>query len=207
MAFRASACGALIAIFFQSLTANAQSPTTSVAPAKTVVTGPPATLPGAETLQFTDAVFDSVLNDNSASDYADIFAFESNDTLAKRQSSSCKTYPGDHLWPSKLIWGIFDLLLGRRLLTTEPIATPCYDSAWGSKNLAECNALVGRFTKATTQCVVKLSLYDIFTDTSTVKMILHQLCGLSSKERYAWLATTLRIFNARSGDPLSMQSM
>jgi hypothetical protein len=102
---------------------------------------------------------DHIARDNATREYANIFDFGSNDTVVKRQSLACKTYPGDKLWPSKLLWGVFDLLLwgvfdlllGGRLLNTEPIASPCYDSAWGTKNLAECNALVARFTKATTQ--------------------------------------------------------
>ena len=129
-----------------------------IVPAETAITSPSATLLSPETLQLTEAVLDRVASDDLTSEYIDIFAFESNNTIAKRQASSCKTYPGDRLWPSTLIWIVFDLLLGRRLLKTEPIAAPCYDSEWGSQDLAECNALVSRFTKATTQCVVMLPI-------------------------------------------------
>lgn len=104
-------------------------------------------------MQLTDAVLDHIAQDNSTREYAGFFAFESDDTSVKRHYLACKTYSRDKLWPSKLVWGVINLLLGRRLLTTEPIASPCYDSVWGMQNLAECNALVARFTKATTQCV------------------------------------------------------
>jgi hypothetical protein len=146
-------CSIYAAIFGLCSVVNSQTPIGVVAPAETTVSNALVTLLPAEALQFTDSVFDRIANDDSTSDIADVFAFDSNSTLDRRQFSNCKTYPGDNLWPSKLVWSIFDLLLGRRLLATEPIASPCYDSIWGSKNIAECNALVNRFTKATTQCV------------------------------------------------------
>ena len=149
----AHVCSICAAVFSLCSVVNTQAPISVVAPAETTVSNTLVTLLPAEALQFTDSVFDRIANDNATSNFADVFAFESNSTLNGRRLSNCKTYPGDNLWPSKLVWNIFDLLLGRRLLTTEPIASPCYDSKWGSKNLAECNALVNRFTKATTQCV------------------------------------------------------
>jgi hypothetical protein len=191
MSFRINVCSVVTVVFFLSSTASGQSSTSLVVPAQTVVTSPSTTLLGAETLQLTDAVFDAIVNNNSTNEFAHIFAFESNDTLSKRQSASCKTYPGDLLWPSKSVWGIFDLLLGRRLLATEPIASPCYDSVWGAKNSAECNALVGRFTKATTQCVINRISKDVFSNMCKAKMTPRQSCGLSSKERPAWPAPTL----------------
>jgi len=151
MAIRAGACGTAVAILFLPAIVSGQDAPSSLTPAEAVVNNPSAHLLGAETLQLTDAVLDNIAQDNATRGYANFFHFESNDTIVKRQSLTCKTYPGDKLWPSKLVWGVFDLLLGRRLLTTEPIATPCYDSAWGTKNLAGCNTLVARFTKATTQ--------------------------------------------------------
>jgi hypothetical protein len=146
-------CSIYAAVFALCSVVNSQAPIGVIAPAETTVSNALVTLLPAEALQFTDSVFDRIANDDSTSDIADVFAFDSNSTLDRRQFSNCKTYPGDNLWPSKLVWNFFDLLLGRRLLATEPIASPCYDSIWGSKNLAECNALVNRFTKATTQCV------------------------------------------------------
>lgn len=146
-------CSIYVAVFALCSVVNSQAPNGVVAPAETTVSNALVTLLPAEALQLTDSVFDRIAHDDTTSEFADVFAFESNNTLNKRRVSNCKTYPGDNLWPSKLVWNIFDLLLGRRLLATEPIASPCYDSIWGSKNLAECNALVDRFTKATTQCV------------------------------------------------------
>ena len=116
---------------------NGQAPAGVVAPAETTVPNALVTLLPPEALQFTDSVFDRIANDDATTDFADVFAFESNSTVNRRRFSNCKTYPGDSLWPSKLVWNIFDLLLGRRLLATEPIASPCYDSKRGGKNLAE----------------------------------------------------------------------
>lgn len=156
MSSRASRSGALTITLTLVLAVNGQSSTGAVTAAQVLVDSPSTSLLDAETLQFNDAVFERIANHNATSEFADFFSFESDGKLAKRQSSLCKTYPGDLLWPSKLVWDIFDLLLGRRLLATEPIASSCYDSTWGDKNLTECNALVGRFTKATTQCVYGL---------------------------------------------------
>lgn len=141
------------AVFAFCSIVNSHAPISVIAPAETAVSNASVTLLPAEALQFTDSVFDRIANDDVTSEFADAFAFDSNITLNRRRFSNCKTYPGDNLWPSKSVWNVFDLLLGRRLLATEPIASPCYDSIWGSKNLAECNALVNRFTRATTQCV------------------------------------------------------
>jgi hypothetical protein len=151
MASKVSVRGAVAIILFLPSIINGQDSPSSITPAEAVVKSPSAHLLDAETLQLTDAVLDHIAQDNAIREYVDVFGFESNNTVFKRQSLACKTFPGDKLWPSKSVWGVFDLLLGRRLLTTEPIASPCYDSVWGSQSLAECNALVTRFTKATTQ--------------------------------------------------------
>lgn len=207
MGFRNCICSVVTVVSFLSSTASGQSSTSLIAPAEAVVTNPSASLLGAETLQLTENVFDTMLNNKVTNEFAHIFAFESNDTLSKRQSASCKTYPGDRLWPSKLVWGVFDLLLGRRLLATEPIASPCYDSVWGAKNPAECNALVGRFTKATTQCVANRISKFVFFNVFKANMTPLRLCGPSSKEKPAWPALTLqRLVNAHSGGSQSMQS-
>jgi hypothetical protein len=145
---------AVLSLLFS--TVSGQASVSTILPAEAVVPSTPTILLDAETLQFTDAVFDRIVKDNVTSELANLFAFEANETFTKRQYSVCKTYPGDHLWPSEFVWGVFDFLLGNRLLATEPIASPCYDSKWGIKNLTECNVLVGRFTKATTQYVPEL---------------------------------------------------
>lgn len=164
MTFKINIYGAATVTFSLLLTINGEGSSSAVTPAQAAVTSPSTPLLDSDTLQLNDAVFNRIVNDSITSKYADMFDFETNRTLEKRQFSTCKTYPGDLLWPSKVVWGIFDLLLGQRLLATEPIASPCYDSAWGTKYLAKCNELIGRFTKATTQCVCWFPLHRQFTD-------------------------------------------
>lgn len=114
--------------------------TTSIAPAQQTVSsdsdsGVP--LNTAETVQLTTEVLQNLttqLNDTTVS-YFDF----GNDTVTttKRSSTGCKVFPGDQAWPIDLLWDIFDLLLGGRLIKTVPSASSCY-SGWGDQNAAEC---------------------------------------------------------------------
>ncbi|KAF2876295.1 hypothetical protein BDV95DRAFT_625581 [Massariosphaeria phaeospora] len=133
--------------------ASAQSSNQPVEPAEavvaeTIVAGAP--LLDVETVQLTDAVVARIASDDATAEYADLFAFESDASVAKRDLPSCKTYPGDALWPVELVWDIFDFLLGGQLIKTVPIAAPCYDSKWGSKDDARCSALISTFGKPAT---------------------------------------------------------
>lgn len=82
-----------------------------------------------EGLQLTDAV---IANLSALSlTHLDLFSFEDpSSTLSGRKRSvfanaKCKTYPGDFLWPSTLVWRLFDILLGGALVKTIPYAVSC----------------------------------------------------------------------------------
>lgn len=93
-----------------------------------------------ETLQLTDAVLADVSATLDNASISDLFAFESNSTLATRSTRSCKLMPGDSLWPIPLIWSIFDILVGGRLIKATPIASVCYKE-WPEYDAAECATL------------------------------------------------------------------
>ncbi|KAF2469921.1 FAD binding domain-containing protein [Lindgomyces ingoldianus] len=140
--------------------AQAQEPIatpTSIEPAAATV-APTDTKAGvklfdAETVQLTDKVI-AILNtsDNTnIADYAHLFAFDTNASsvpeVAKyRRSGFCKSAPGDLLWPSRIAWGIFDLLLGGALSPIVPIASPCYeDSVYDDYDVTECASVTSKW--------------------------------------------------------------
>jgi hypothetical protein len=133
--------------------AHGQSSITQLEPAATVVpegTAAGAPLSQVEKVQLTEAVLERLENDEATAEVANIFAFGDDAPLEKRTIAQCKTFPGDALWPADWVWDIFNLLLARRLIPTVPIAAPCYDSEWGPKDQAKCDAIIGSFTQAPT---------------------------------------------------------
>lgn len=68
-----------------------------------------------------------------------IFEFEGDPRIQKRSLwQKCKTYPGDLLYPSRTVWGLFDLLIGGKLIKTTPYASVCYDD-FGNKDSTACS--------------------------------------------------------------------
>ncbi|KAK6072725.1 restculine oxidase [Seiridium cupressi] len=63
--------------------------------------------------------------------------------------TSCKTFPGDTLWPSALIWNVFDLLTGGALIKTVPIGAVCYNAS-ELYDEAECATILGAWTESAT---------------------------------------------------------
>ncbi|EEA26652.1 hypothetical protein TMatcc_005071 [Talaromyces marneffei ATCC 18224] len=130
---------------------NGQTSTTtstSIAPAQQTVSpnsdsGVP--LNTAETVQLTTEVLQNLttqLNDTTVS----YFNFGNDSTsTTKRSTTGCKVFPGDRAWPIGLLWDIFNLLLGGRLIKTVPSASPCY-SGWGNQNSAECASINSEWT-------------------------------------------------------------
>jgi hypothetical protein len=108
-----------------------------------------------ETVQLTDNVISDLQNNPNVSEYASLFEFEdsSNSTVSARarrmrKSLRCKTMPGDILYPNKLVWGVFDLLLGGALEKIIPIGSPCYkNSAYNNYDAAKCAFLVANYNK------------------------------------------------------------
>src|SRR5262245_47946507 len=107
----------------------------------------------AEVVQLTDAVVSGLENETDIADYAHLFAFGdseiSNSTVARAlrcRTTRCKTYPGDLLWPVKLVWDLFDVLLGGALEPIVPIASVCYPkSQYNNYNAAKCNVVINNW--------------------------------------------------------------
>lgn len=139
------------------ITAQSIAPAHTIAPTKTAANVP---LLPVETLQFTDAVLERIAKGNATAQLANVFAFDSNSTTPGRNFTACKTFPGDAFWPSASNWETFNALLNSGLVPTVPIGAPCYNSQWGQKDIARCNAIVSAFTRPLTQYVVQNSRYS-----------------------------------------------
>lgn len=104
-----------------------------------------------ETQQLTDAVLAN-LTDLELSNVT-LFSFQNDSdpagNLSARSSSfgRCKTYPGDFLWPSDLLWKLFDILLGKALIKTVPYASSCYDS-FGDYDKDRCEFITANWINA-----------------------------------------------------------
>jgi hypothetical protein len=138
-------------------TAQSASLTFSVEPAAetlaTEVTSANVALFDVEAVQLTDDVVSTLQENPDLAEYASLFEFEdsSNSTVSARtrrarRSLRCKTMPGDLLYPSKVAWGVFDLLLGGALEKIVPIGSPCYKkSQYGNYDAEKCASLVKNF--------------------------------------------------------------
>ena len=83
---------------------------------------------GSETSQLTSDVIanltDLTLSNISLFD----FASTTSGSTDKRSTPSCRAYPGSHDWPSDKAWKVLDLLVGRALIKSVPLAAPCFNS-------------------------------------------------------------------------------
>lgn len=107
----------------------------------------------AETTQLTDAVVADILNTPEIKEYAHLFVFDnatsqvSKRATRQRRLGKCKSSPGDPLYPSNLVWGIFDLLLGGALEPIVPLASFCYeDSEFNNYDADKCAAVTAGWT-------------------------------------------------------------
>ena len=142
--------------------AQESSLTASIAPAATTVpSDSDAGVPlfETETVQLTEPVVAELQEDEQVAEYAYLFAFENSTLNARstraqraRRAARCKTYPGDLLWPSKLVWGIFDLVLGGALSPIIPLASPCYpESEYNNYDAQKCAAITNAWGIEKTQ--------------------------------------------------------
>ena len=106
-------------------------------------------------LQLTDAVIAN-LTAHELSDI-ELFMFDDSEENAaakvKRAYTNvgdCKVMPGDQKWPSRLTWGIFNLLTGGALIETVPIGAVCYKNS-GVYNAAKCAQIIANWTQSATQ--------------------------------------------------------
>lgn len=83
----------------------------------------------------------------SSNDSTDAAAGSSSSSSSSKRASAgtCKTYPGDALWPSTVVWDVFDLLLGGALIKTVPVASPCYED-YGNYDEAACEWLTANWS-------------------------------------------------------------
>lgn len=82
-----------------------------------------------------------------------LFAFPDNSTTGdvKRSiSDSCKTFPGDLLWPIPVVWKVFDLLTGGALIKTVPIGAACFKKS-GHYDATKCNDILANWNESPTQ--------------------------------------------------------
>lgn len=98
-----------------------------------------------ETVQLTDSAVSNLTATVEDVD-ASIFAFgdAEDEALRKRALSSCKLHPDDSLWPSKLVWNVFDLLLGGRLIEAVPLSAVCYPD-WPQYDEDKCDIVTANW--------------------------------------------------------------
>lgn len=102
-------------------------------------------------LQLTDAVLANL----TAYELSDIELFHFDDSadlgIEKRTNKGdCKVYPGDWRWPSRLTWGVFNLLTGGALIETVPIGAVCYPNS-GVYDAKKCSSIIEHWTESDTQ--------------------------------------------------------
>ncbi|KAF2258259.1 FAD binding domain-containing protein [Lojkania enalia] len=153
---------ATLVFTFLPLLARAQEASSvSVAPAAATVTPSDSdagvALFSEETVQLTDDVIANLENNTEVAEIAHLLAFEDSNITesaqrrVRRTWSRCKTSPGDILWPSKLVWTLFDLLLGGALEPIIPIASPCYRrSEYNNYNAAKCADITNNWSDGAT---------------------------------------------------------
>jgi hypothetical protein len=97
----------------------------------------PVDLFKAETAQLTDDVIANLTSLQLSN--ITLFGFDTPEAANAKRGlfSGCKTYPGDLLYPSELVWKVFNLIAGKSLIKTKPYASPCYDS-FGNYDAAKC---------------------------------------------------------------------
>jgi len=140
-----------------AVTRYASAADASTAPAATTVSlasSAGVDLFDAEAVQLTDDVLNSVKAQTNETDILAVFGFENSTGTAEvrldRRSGFCKAFPGDWNYPVPAVWSLFDLLLGRALIKTVPVAAPCYKSS-GVYDAAKCADISARFTTADLQ--------------------------------------------------------
>ncbi|KAJ5447048.1 FAD-binding type 2 [Penicillium cf. griseofulvum] len=130
--------------------AQAMSTASLTAAATTVVptAGSAPSLFHNEKVRLTEGVLSDVSAALQNSTVANMFAFASDSTIAKRSvHNSCKVMPGDLWWPADQVWDIFDILLGGNLIKTVPLASYCYPD-WPQYDAAKCASISADWLKS-----------------------------------------------------------
>ncbi|KEY69274.1 hypothetical protein S7711_01725 [Stachybotrys chartarum IBT 7711] len=115
-------------------------------------------LPAGHATQSSDG-YDSIqLTEDALANLTDIhfsnislFYFDEDAALEERSvapTPRCKTFPGDLLYPSRLIWRTLDLLSGGALIETVPLGSACYTGEYYDQN--RCTFLVNTWNDSDT---------------------------------------------------------
>ncbi|KAF3003537.1 hypothetical protein E8E13_005720 [Curvularia kusanoi] len=144
----------LACVAFATAQSSTPSSAATIAPAAETVTAvlTPANVPlfDNEIVQLTDGVVSELTSSPDVAEYASLFEFGDGNTTAVRsrraQAQRCKTMPGDALYPTKLVWSIFDQLSGGALEPIVPVGSPCYRSSiYNNYDAERCAFLVKNF--------------------------------------------------------------
>ena len=96
-----------------------------------------------ETVQLTDAALERTEASHETATISKRVAFAPiiESQLHPRNSSrKCKVFPGDQEWPSDSEWSTINDVLGGALISTIPLASPCYTN-WGNYDNEKCAAI------------------------------------------------------------------
>lgn len=96
---------------------------------------------------------DTLKKSSTAKSVSHLITPSGGSTLA---AGECRAYPGDELWPAKTQWNALNDLLGGALISTIPVAAPCYQ-AWGRFDEEKCDKVLANWTNPYFQQV----LYEI----------------------------------------------
>ncbi|KAK9423322.1 hypothetical protein SUNI508_04216 [Seiridium unicorne] len=101
---------------------------------------------GFEAIQLTDSIISNLSTSIQNISDADIFSFGNSDDVAlrRRTFTSCKLHPDDRLWPSKIMWTLFNLVLGGRLIEAVPLSAVCYPD-WPQYDEAKCEVVTANW--------------------------------------------------------------
>ncbi|KAI0428584.1 hypothetical protein F5Y09DRAFT_357634 [Xylaria sp. FL1042] len=95
-------------------------------------------LPHLNSLELTNA---------SLLDFADKVESTKNDK--RSLFTSCKTFPGDLLWPLEPVWKVFNFLIGHAAIKTVPIRAACYTNT-EHYDADKCQEILAHWTESTT---------------------------------------------------------
>jgi hypothetical protein len=111
--------------------------------AEIVIEDAPHIFSEAEKYQLTDAVLANLTNLQLTN--ISLFEFaDENATLTGSIFTGCKTFPGDFSWPSKIVWGVLDLLTGNALIKTIPIGAVCFKNN-KNYNAEKCTTVLSQW--------------------------------------------------------------
>jgi hypothetical protein len=147
--------GAVLPLAQQGLAQTLLNSEGEVVPANKLTVAPAAETVAEETPPNIYQLTDTVLANLTASQLSDIELFHFDDStdlgvVSKRASTGdCKVYPGDRRWPSRLTWGVFNLLTGGALIETVPIGAVCYPNS-GVYDATKCSNVLAQWTQSDT---------------------------------------------------------